>query len=73
VLPPVSSQSVSYRLTLLLARVVFHLKMQEKSSSETSVYCKPARCHIVKDSILRSHRRENLKPYTFALLTDLQS
>jgi hypothetical protein len=50
--PPYCCQSVSYRLTLFLARVISStLKMEEARSSETSVYNKPTRRHIPEDGI----------------------
>jgi hypothetical protein len=38
--------------------------MEETCSSETSVYNKPTRSHILEDGILHSHLHENLKSYT---------
>jgi hypothetical protein len=37
--------------------------MMEALSSETSILIRITRRHIPKDSILRNHRRENLKSY----------
>jgi hypothetical protein len=37
------------------------LKAEEIRSSETSVHTRSIRRHIPEDSILHSHRRENLK------------
>jgi hypothetical protein len=51
--PANCSQSVSYRLTLFLVRVISStLKMDMTRSSETSVYNKPTRRHIPKDRVL---------------------
>jgi hypothetical protein len=53
-----------YHLTLFLARVISStLKMEATCSSETSVYNKPTWHRIAEDSILHSHRHENLKSY----------
>jgi hypothetical protein len=38
------------------------------SSSETSVLTRAKRRNISEDTILHSHRREDLKPYTLALI-----
>jgi hypothetical protein len=46
------SQSVSHSLTLFLARFISYiLKMEATRSSETSVYNKPTRRHILEDDI----------------------
>jgi hypothetical protein len=37
-------------------------------NSETSVHTRSTRCHIPKNGILHSHRRENLKSYTASIL-----
>jgi hypothetical protein len=56
------TESVSFRLTLFLARVISSiLKIDETRSSETSVYNKPTRRHIPEDGIAHSHRSESLK------------
>jgi hypothetical protein len=41
------------------------LKMEAIRSSETSVYTISTWRHILEDGIIHSHRRENLKSYTF--------
>jgi hypothetical protein len=41
----------------------YTLKMEAIRSSETPVHTKSTRHHIPKHGILRSHLRENLKPY----------
>jgi hypothetical protein len=44
------------------------MKMEAIRSSETSVHTRSTRRHIPEDSILHSHRRENLKSYTMFIL-----
>jgi hypothetical protein len=44
------------------------LKMEAIRSSETSVNTRSTRRHIPEDGILHSHRRENLKNFTYFLL-----
>jgi translation elongation factor EF-G len=64
VAPVLQYYTVSYRVSLVLARVISStLKMKATRSSETSVHNKRTRCHIQEDSIPHSHRRENLKSY----------
>jgi hypothetical protein len=50
-----SSHSVSYRLTLILSRVIYYsLKMEAARSSESLVYNKPTLLHVPEDGILQS-------------------
>jgi hypothetical protein len=43
--------------------ILFTLMMKAIRSYETSVLTRVTRRHIIEDSILHSHRRENLKSY----------
>jgi hypothetical protein len=52
--PLTCSQSVSYHLSLFLARVISSsLKLEVTRSSEMSVYDKPPQCQIPENSILQ--------------------
>jgi hypothetical protein len=62
-------QTVANRLTLFLSRVIpYTLTKDATRSSETSVYNKLTRPHILEDSILHSHLRQNLKSWRIILL-----
>jgi hypothetical protein len=53
-----------YRWLLSVCYFFYH-EDGDDTCPETSVYNKPTRCHVPEDSILHSHRCENLKSYNF--------
>jgi hypothetical protein len=66
------AQSVSYRLTLFLSRVISStLKMETTSSFETSVFTRPTRRQFTGDGLLHRYRRENLKSLCILSLTSI--
>jgi hypothetical protein len=61
---------LGYCLTLFFNRIISStLKMEVTRSSGILVYSKPTWRHIPEDSILHSHRRENLKSYIVERVT----
>jgi hypothetical protein len=54
-------------------RILFTLKIEATSSSETSVLSRPTRYHIIEDGILHNDRSGNLKSYISELFLRVQT